>query len=408
MKRVLLPIILFNLSFATSLTLNQSIELIKHNSPLINLALQDIKINEQTIKKQNLEYSSFHRPRVDFNSEFQRTHQNSLHTDTLKNNLNFTYNLASYFIKPSSISSEYQNEVLKTQKDIAIASLIYDFKINYYQLIKFQYDKNQLKKDKKILTQLKMITKKLVGIGMKLPSDVLAIEDNINMIENNIMLKDEDIKLQKNRLRSQLYDNTTTDIDFKPLRIQFNHNDDRGKLDIKNSPQIKNLYYQLQSLKTQNEIINKDLYPTLYSSLEQQKDFQDSTNDQVNVIVGVNIPLFTQDTRSYDKQIQKIKLHKKTLQIAQKKAEIKAQIKEHQNKMDSDIKVYENYKKIITHKIKTSEVLLQEYKQGLSNDISSLINLQKEISDMKTQQLNFYFDYLIHSAKIKFFFQNMN
>lgn len=74
MKRVLLPIILFNLGFATPLTLNQSIELIKHNSPLINIALQEIKINEQTIKKQNLEYNFFHSPRIDFNSEFQRTH----------------------------------------------------------------------------------------------------------------------------------------------------------------------------------------------------------------------------------------------------------------------------------------------------------------------------------------------
>ena len=234
MKRVLLPVILFNLGFATSLTLNQSIELITHNSPLIDIALQDIKINEQTIKKQNLEYSSFHSPRIDFNSEFQRTHQNSSHTDTLKNNLNFSYNLASYFIKPSSISSEYQKSVLKTQKEIVVASLIHDFKINYYQLIKLQYKLKQLKKDRKILTQLENITKSLVAVGIKLPSDVLAIEDNINMIDNDIILKSEDIKLQKNRLISMLYDNANTvDIDFKSLSIQFKHNYNIQKLDTK-------------------------------------------------------------------------------------------------------------------------------------------------------------------------------
>ena len=146
----------------------------------------------------------------------------------------------------------------------------------------------------------------------------------------------------------------------------------------------------------------------MYSSLEQQKDFQNSSNDQYNVIVGVNIPLFVNDTRSYDKQIQKIKLHKKNLQIAQKKAEIKAQIKEHQNKMSSDIKMYDIYGKTINHKIKTLEILQQEYVRGLHNNLSSLITLQKEISDMKIQQLHFYFDYLTHSAKIKFFFPDMN
>jgi len=408
-RQILLTIFLVPvLSLANTLTLDQSIQIAKTNSPLITIAMQNIKLNKQTMNKELSIYHSHHQPKIDFNSEFQQNHQNSIKTDTLKNSINLSYNLSSYYINQTTLSSEALSSALKTQKKIVISSLIYDIKINYYKLASLKQKLKIMQKDKVILDKLKNITKKLVDKRVKLPSDILKIENRINMLNTDILIKQEDISLQKEKLINMIYGDKKSNINFESLNITFENDKNDNEiekllLNIKNSPQIKNLNYQLQSIKYQNKSINQDLYPTLYSSIDQQKDFQNSTNDQYNITIGINIPLFANDTSDYDKQIKKIKLYKQQLNIDKKIADIKNEIKQHIHKINLDKKLYKNYQNSISHQLKTFETLKLEYQAGLNSDISALISLQKDIVDMDMQKISVYFDYLKHMAKINYF-----
>lgn len=402
MRKVLFTIFLLPvLSLANTITLNQSIQKIEDNSPLINIAIQNIKLNELTQRKQDSRYDSSLKPKVDFNSEYQQNNQAS----TLTNSINLSYNLSSYYIDQTNLSKEFLNSALKTQKEIVVSSLIYDLKINYYKLTSLKYELQVLYKEKVILNKLKMITKKLVDKGVKLPSDILKIEDRINILNNHILLKKENISLQKNKLLNMIYNNSNTNVNFEKIDINFKENKDIEKiiLNITHSPQIKNLTYQLKALKYENQNINQDLYPKLYSSFEQKKDYKEKTNNQYNITVGINIPLFVNDTSSYDKQMKQIKIVKQQLEIDKKITDIKNEIKQHIYKIRLDTKLYKNYQNTISHQKKTLKSLKLEYQAGLNIDISTLIGLQKDIVDMDIKKISTYFDYLNQMAKINYF-----
>ena len=399
MRKILFTIFLLPvLSLANTITLNQCIQRIQDNSPLINIAIQNIKLNEQAKRKQDSIYHSSLKPKIDFNSEYEQNTQ----TNLLTNTINFSYNLSSYYINQTNLSKEFLNSSLKIQKEIVISSLIYNIKINYYKLTSLKYRLQILYKEKVILNKLKMITKKLVDKGVKLPSDILKIEDRINILNNHILIKKENISFQKNKLINMIYNNSSTNINFENIDISFKEDKDTEKLmlNIKYSPQIKNLTYRLQSLKYENININKNLYPKLYSSIEHVQDFHNNSNSESRILVGINIPLFVNDTRSYDTQIKQIKILKQQLQIKKRITDIKNELKQHIYKIRLDTKLYKNYQNTISHQKKTLKSLKLEYQAGLNINISTLIGLQKDIVDMGMKKISTYFDYLNQKAKI--------
>ena len=406
-KQILLTTFLVPiLSLANTISLEQSIQLAKINSPLINIAMQKIKLNKEIMNKQAFLYHSYRKPKIDFNSEFQQNHQNGTKTDTLKNSINLSYNLSSYYINQKTLSGEFLYKAIQTQKDIAISSLTYNLKIDYYNLGLLKYQLMLLQKDKKLLTTFKTLTKKLIKARIKLPSDLLKIENRINILDNHILIKQGNITTQKESLIYKVYgNNSNSNINFGNINIDFKNYEKiiQAFLNINSSPQIKNLTFQLQSLKNENKSINKDLYPTLYSSIDQQKDFQHSINDQYNITFGINIPLFVDDTSGYDKQIKRVKLTKKQLEIDKKIADIKNEIKRHISKIKLDKRLYKNYQNTISHQNKTLQILKLEYQAGLNGDISALITLQKDIVDIEMKKISVYFDYLKQMAKINYF-----
>jgi len=318
----------------STMTLKQCIQSVKKNNLNIDIALKKIEADYVKLAKLNAKLQANKRPSIEFGSEYQRQYKGATSLNTLKNSLNMSYNLSA-LAKQDNLSEIFITKVDKLKKDIIKAFLVYQVKINYYNLLKSKQELIALNKNKILLEKLKLTTQKLIDIQLKLKSDLYKVENSINLLENTVLSKKMVITQQKYSLMSLIFTQVKDDINFRSINI--------NKIKIpslsmsvieKNSPQVKSLNLQLREVSSRNIPIDSSLYPTLYSSVEQQIDWPNSGKTQYNFVVGIKVPILGNDTTKYDMQIKQIAISKKRLEIKKKRKEIRLNIK----------KLYENIK----------------------------------------------------------------
>jgi len=404
-KQAVFWFLLFSiLSFASStMTLTQCIQSVKKNNLNIDIALKNIKSNYVKLEKLNSKQKADKRPSIEFGIEYQRQYKGAMSLNTFKNSLTMSYNLSA-LTKQDNLSQIFIIKVNKLKNDILKAFLVYQVKINYYNLIKLKQELVILNKDKILLEKLELVTQKLIDVQLKLKSDLYKVENSINLLENSILSKKMAIAQQKYSLMSLIFTQVKENINFTDINI------DKIKIPSlpisvieKNSPQIKSLNLQLQEILSRNISINANLYPTLYSSIEQQIDWPNSGKPQYNFIVGIKIPVFGNDATKYDRQIKQIAISKKRLEIKKKTNEIRLNIKKLYEDIRFDKDMYASYNKTYLHQQKTIKTLQKEYESGLNSDISQIISMQKDILVTKLKMSELFYDYKISLAKTNYY-----
>jgi len=386
-----------------TMTLTQCIQSVEKNNLNIDIALKNIEASYVKLAKLDSQLKANIRPSIDFGSEYQRQYKGITSLNTLKNSLTISYNLSA-LKKQDNLSQIFILKVNKLKKDILRAFLVYQVKINYFNLMKLKQELIVLNRNKKRLEKLKLVTQKLINIQLKLKSDLYKVENNIDLLKNDVLSKKKAITQQKYSLISLIFSQVKDGINFIDINI------DKIKIPLlsvsmieKNSPQIKSLNMQLKEISSRNIPIDSSLYPTLYSSVEQQIDWPNGGKTQYNFIVGIKVPILGNDTTKYDMQIKQIAISKKRLEIKKKKEEIRLNIKKLYKNIKFDKEIQLNYSKTYAHQQKTIKTLEVEYESGLNSDISQIINMQKDILRTKLKTIELFYDYKISLAKINYY-----
>ncbi len=397
---IIMPII----SFANlNLTLPQYIEKVKKRNLNINIALKEMKISYSRLKKLNSNLKARKKPNIEFGSEYQKQHKGITTLNTLKNSITLSYNL-SYLVKQNNLSQIFITKAKRLKRDIVIASLVYQAKTYYYNFMRLKQEIKAMYKNELLLRHFRLITIKLIDAQLKLKSDLYKVENEINMVKNKILSKKNSLILQKYSLMSLMYAKITDNENFLDIKY-YKANTPLSTLSNieKNSPQIKSLELQFKAASSKNKAINTTLYPTLYSSLEQQNDWPNSGKAQYNFIVGIKIPLFGNDTTKYDNQIIKLQANKKKLELIKIKEEIKFEIKKLLKEIKFNKQFYKSYKDTYAHQEKTLKMLKIEYESGLISNIAEIVNMQKDMLSTKLKMIEIFYDNKIILAKLQYY-----
>ncbi len=382
MRYIIFISLIFSLSIAKEVNLEEIINEVKKSHPLVKIIEKERKLieveNKLSISDEPLQ--------MEVLGAYAEDNDGS-------NGNEFYLNLSKEFLTPNTKqiikkSGDIFAEAKTLQLQSRLLKVIYSIKNSYYETC-FNKRIYTLKKENfQNLKEFAQKMRKAYELGEISKKDILSIEMELQRAKNDLLLAQNEIKNSLMRLKEIL---SSTKIEFDDIYCAENSKLENIVFNIdsilKESPNIKAKKLQIEALKN---LLKK--YESFIEKYSINVEYSDEFGTK-KYTAGIGIPLyFTTSKRELEKRKVMENITLKQTQLNSDISQTKATILKLKTKLGLVMKNYEITKKMEKELKELNEIVQRSYLNGESS-ILELLSIKRDLINTKIKQIEYKKEY---------------